>query len=166
MHPNASTPAPGVRFGRWTILHEDGQRRWSNTSLRYWMCSCECGTVKSVYAGSLKRGTSTSCGCLTREVNKRLHTTHGRARTPEYESWLHMRKRCLKPGSERYRYYGERGITICAEWDDFATFYRDMGPRPSLKYSLDRIDVNGNYEPSNCRWADPATQRNNRRDSR
>ena len=95
---------------------------------------------------------------------------HGCARddamTLEYRSWVQMRSRCRNPKHHAWALYGGRGITVCERWDDFATFLTDMGPRPSTKHSLDRIDVNGNYEPGNCRWATATEQGNNRRDNR
>ncbi|MDB5607739.1 MAG: hypothetical protein JWP25_4639 [Bradyrhizobium sp.] len=86
--------------------------------------------------------------------------------TPEYKNWCGMRARCLCPTNADYANYGGRGITICPTWEDFQTFLRDMGPRPSPKHSLDRRDNAGNYEPANCRWAVPVEQSNNRRSNR
>lgn len=83
--------------------------------------------------------------------------------TPEYISWVHMRGRCNRPSAHNYRYYGGRGIRVCERWDEFSNFFADMGPRPSVKHTLDRIEVNGNYEPTNCRWATQITQVRNSR---
>ena len=91
------------------------------------------------------------------------HSSHGMSNTPTYRSWAHMLDRCRNPKNDSWDYYGGRGITVCEEWTDFAQFLADMGERPEGT-SIDRIDVDGNYEPGNCRWADHTTQINNRRE--
>lgn len=90
-----------------------------------------------------------------------MSKSHGLSRTPEHLIWKGMRKRCLNPNCERFPRYGGRGITICERWNNFENFLADMGKRPSPEHSLDRKDNNGNYEPNNCRWADPETQHTN-----
>lgn len=98
-------------------------------------------------------------------ANRRRCTKHGDAgtgkKTLEYNSWIHMRTRCNCPSNSRYPLYGGRGIRVCARWDKYENFLADMGRKPTAKHSLDRIDVNGNYEPGNCRWATQLTQMNN-----
>lgn len=91
---------------------------------------------------------------------------HNRSRTPEYKAWTGMKQRCNNPKEERYEHYGGRGIKVCSRWNDFKAFYDDMGERPSTKHSLDRIDNDGDYEPSNCRWATLKQQASNRQELR
>lgn len=96
------------------------------------------------------------------EDKKHHRYRHGKRSTDEYRIWRHMRTRCENVNSPAYKSYGQRGIKVCDRWLDFKNFYEDMGPRPSKKHSMDRIDVNGDYEPSNCRWATMTTQQRNR----
>lgn len=131
---------------------------------RRWLCRCECGGLVVVWGSNLRRGITRSCGCLRREVTGRLRFKHGLHRTPEHIVWAAMRYRCLNPSSSSWKWYGGRGITICDRWrDDFVAFLEDVGPRPSPEHSLDRIDVDGNYEPGNVRWATPSEQQRNKR---
>jgi hypothetical protein len=97
---------------------------------------------------------------MTRKLHG--HATKG-AHSSEYDTWIAARQRCSNPNDPRYPQYGGRGIRVCDEWSDFSVFYRDMGPRPSSRHSLDRRDNDGNYEPGNCRWATTAEQNRNHR---
>jgi hypothetical protein len=118
------------------------------------LARCDCGTVKGVSVHSLIRGLSKSCGCLSDEAKSKRSLIHGeswhRKRTPEYRSWEAMKARCSNPRNNRWHLYGARGITVCDRWrDSYTAFLVDLGRKPSPKHSLDRIDVNGNYEPEN-----------------
>ena len=151
----------GERFNRWTVLRPYGMLGKYHT---VW-CRCDCGTEQEVRESHLRAGASKSCGC-----SNRAPLTHGMAgrlddkgaRVPEYRTWGHIIQRCTNPNHPGFRGYGARGITVCDRWrESFAAFYEDMGPRPSSKHSIDRIDNDGGYEPGNCRWATKKTQSRN-----
>lgn len=128
-----------------------------------WVCLCECGTTTTVVEYSL-RGRTTSCGCYQRSLNGKIHWRHGRINTSEYRSWSHMINRCCNPRDIGYQDYGARGITVCESWKiSFAQFFKDVGPKPSPKHSIDRIDNMRGYEPGNVRWATATEQARNRR---
>lgn len=146
----------GKKFGRLTVLYESENRFYGNVC---WVCKCECGTKKSIMGRNLVKGYSKSCGCL----NKEIVAKHRKSNTSEYHSWNGMKGRCDNPNNKGYKNYGGRGITYDPKWKSFLVFYEDMGPKPSKKHSLDRIDNNGNYCKENCRWTDWNTQENNKR---
>ena len=157
----------GQRFGRLIVVSFVGKINKSQRN--YWRCKCDCGKRVTASGDNLKKGRVASCGCLRREVIKTRSITHGESDrvgqppSPEYRSWLSMRHRCLQPGNDNFANYGGRGIKVCARWDSFENFLADMGRRPSSKHSLDRKEVDGDYEPGNCRWATAKEQQNNRR---
>jgi hypothetical protein len=144
----------GCIFTHLTVLkfdHRDQNRRL------YWLCCCKCGTYRAVRGSHLLSGSSKSCGCLCKHGHNRTAK-----RSPTYNSWAHMIQRCTNEKSANYRYYGGRGISICDSWFDFRRFLKDMGERPTHT-SIDRINTDGNYEPSNCQWSTQSEQLFNRR---
>ena len=157
---------PGDRFGKLTVIKQDETHA---DNRRYWECKCDCGTIKNVRESYLVSGRVKSCGCYSKE--NPAHVTHGLSKTKIYRIWHDMRERCFNPKKERYPNYGGRGITVCDEWaspDGFTAFYNYVSKLEHFGeegYSLDRIDVNGNYEPNNVRWATDAEQRRNRTDN-
>ena len=160
----------GDRSARWEVIGvAESRRRPSGNLIRYWRCRCTCGKEKEIADYHLNSGATKSCGCLSGEVtalrNTKTRKWNGSSRSLEYHTWQGMHHRCKRPSSPVYRYYGGRGITVCPEWDNFDKFLQDMGPIPGPDFSLDRIDVNEGYNPSNCRWATWWEQQSNRRDN-
>lgn len=151
----------GQRFGKLTVIGYGGKRHRGKTPPQTWICRCDCGNIRRVDAGNLRAGFSKSCGCvhLTKNLDAKSYQ-------PEYLAWHGLKGRCLNPANPCYRHYGGRGIQVCQRWlDSFDDFVADMGLRPSDKHSIDRKDNDGNYEPSNCRWATSKEQSQNRRNN-
>ena len=153
----------GQKFGRLTVesySHKDKNGK------SFWKCKCTCGGEKTVSGDKLKRGNTQSCGCLQREARGKSLRTHGMTETKLYTAWLNMKSRCTRKSNMMYHNYGGRGISFCKEWEDFNTF-KEWAKKAGYKegLSLERIDVNGNYEPGNCKWIPLSEQSLNQRRS-
>jgi len=164
----------GDSFNWLTVLSKAEPRYFgkSNTKKKYLTCACKCGTTVEVDYYRVVSGQTKSCGCFTKErltlLNK-ARSTHGNApkdkssRSPEYRTWCDMKKRCNNENHKSFKYYGGRGIRVCDAWNTFSAFLQDMGERPSALHTIDRVNNDGNYELSNCRWATKKEQAGNRR---
>lgn len=155
----------GRVVGDQTVIAQDGLDRHGQAR---WSVRCVCGSVRSVSGGKLRRGEAGSCGCQKPRKLAASATRHGASAggrlTPEYRAWSGMIDRCERPSFSQFANYGGRGITVCAEWrHDFAAFLAHVGPRPSDKHSIDRIDNARGYEPGNVRWATRTEQNRNKR---
>ncbi len=157
----------GQRFGRLTVIRQDGNNK--NGSAR-WLCICDCGKVKTVTGVNMRIGQTQSCGCYQKEQARRfgnIYTpTHGHSREKLFRVWKSMLHRCYSEHSSSYKNYGERGIFVCDEWHEYETFKSwalQNGYAEGL--SIDRIDVNGNYCPDNCKFSTIKEQANNKRNN-
>ena len=151
----------GDKFNFLTAVKFSHKNKWGN---KFWLFKCDCGVEKVIVAKDIIAGHTKSCGCLRKKMLSKKNKTHGMRRTKIYNTWSLMKARCLNKNSPNYRYYGGRGITICAKWLTFENFYKDMGNVPKGK-SLDRKNNNKGYCKSNCKWSTPKEQANNRGNS-
>lgn len=164
----------GIRYARLVVVEELAPifacyKKNPNHKTRMFRCVCDCGNETVANAGNLRKLHTQSCGCLQRENGSKVGNLpkaikHGMCGTPEYSAWLNMIQRCTNPKATRYERYGGRGIKVCDRWrSSFDAFYADVGARPSPKHSIDRYPKNdGDYEPTNVRWATDAEQQRNR----
>ena len=152
----------GMKFGRLTVVSE--AQRLTKGPPR-WHCECDCGGATESIGYLLTCGRIKSCGCLkTDACREPKNLKHGGVGSYHYRAWSGMKSRCYNSGNPGFPSYGGRGIRVCQRWlDSFEDFRRDVGERPSAKHSIDRIDVNGDYAPDNCRWATAIQQTHNRR---
>lgn len=156
----------GQKFGRLTVLDRRGSRKTKNGTVAMWLCQCSCGEQTITRGSSLRAGTAQSCGCKNREeTSARLiafNFRHGQTHTPEYQACQHAKRRCTSPKDRGWKDYGGRGIEF--RFHSFEEFFAHVGPRPSPKHSLDRLDNDGHYELENVRWATKQEQMQNRRE--
>lgn len=154
----------GKRFGRLTVIEpqrtKDGRFGW--------LCKCDCGGETVANIGDLKSGNTSSCGCLRVEVSSIRAKTHGKSKTRLYDVWINMRQRCSNKNLPSWEHYGGRGIKVCSDWNTSFEKFMEWALSSGYedKLTIDRIDVNGNYEPNNCRWVTVKEQANNKTNSR
>ena len=156
-----------VRFGRLVAVSFSHRVSRNPRGYRYfWDFACDCGNTKTINIESVIRGFTRSCGCLEIESRITSNTIHGKSHTVEFNAWNAMKGRCYNIRNHAYSHYGGRGIIVCDRWlNSFEHFLADMGQRPTSRHSIDRINNDGNYEQSNCRWATDTQQANNTRRS-
>ena len=159
----------GQRFGKLTVIKRvEDKILPSGRHTTMWLCQCDCGNYTTVSSGHLRANKIKSCGCLIKEIASEINKTHGKAKSRLYNVWSSMKARCCNPNNNRYKNYGGRGIKVCDEWkNDFMNFhnwamqngYDETALRG--KCTIDRINVNGNYCPENCRWVTMGVQLKN-----
>lgn len=158
----ASIDLTGNKYGRLTVICSNGP---GTTGEMTWLCRCECGNIRIVRGSNLRKGLTSSCGCMQKEAVRKANLIHGLCDARIHRIWSAMKQRCYNPNATCYRNYGGRGIKVCDEWlHDFLKFKswaEAHGYNDTL--TIDRINNDGNYEPSNCRWITRAEQNKNKR---
>ena len=147
----------GVRSGMLVAVEYVGGSKW--------LCQCDCGNQNTVVTSEIKKGTTKSCGCSSKKIRAESRKTHGMTNHPLYAIWKNIHSRCYNKKDRAYPDYGGRGIRVCKRWHNIHNFIADMVIRPDRK-SLDRINNDGDYKPSNCQWATPTQQQRNTRRNR
>lgn len=155
----------GDKFNRLTIVREDKK---DSHGRKFYLCNCDCGNTKVIGRHGILSGRAKSCGCYMKEQSSKYNSNRGnpliKENHSEYSSYVRMKSRCLVESNNRFNNYGGRGIKICDRWlDSFENFLKDMGKKPTEKHSIDRIDVNGDYTPDNCKWSTNSEQQRNKR---
>jgi len=150
----------GQKFNKLTVISRaPDKQKWKPI----YNCLCDCGNKVIVYNYNLKNNHTTSCGCHQKRVASKKNRTHYLTGSTEYRTWANMKNRCYNTRSKRFNDWGGRGIKVCDRWiDSFENFLEDMGKKPTPQHSIDRIDNNGNYTPSNCKWSTTIEQSNNK----
>lgn len=160
--PDLRVEMSGKKCGRLTVV----EYAYTSDKRAFWKCVCECGSVCIIFGKSLRSGATQSCGCLQRERASKANKTHGKSKTRLYAIWEAMKRRTGNSNQWNYKYYGGRGIKLCNEWKRFEVF-QEWAVKNGYqeKLSIERVDVDGNYEPKNCTWIPVSQQQSNKRNS-